>query len=117
MYEKSILISLDTTEGIATVNVYDVSYIKAQKNYYSVNTENGRCYICRGTLSHIEKIWCEYEFYRIHSAYIVNMEHIQSISDNQIIIGLNKEKLPIAQRRLAAFRKAYSEFTLRKFNI
>lgn len=117
VYEKSIIISLDTTEGIVTVNVYDVSYIKAQKNYYSVNTENGRCYICRGTLSHIEKIWCEYEFYRIHSAYIVNMEHIQSISDNQIIIGLNKEKLPIAQRRLAAFRKAYSEFTLRKFNI
>ncbi len=117
VYEKSVMISLDTTEGTATINVYDVSYIKAQKNYYSVETERGKSYTCRGTLSQAEKIWSEYDFYRIHSAYIVNMEHIQSICDNQIIIGLNKEKLPIAQRRLASFRKAYSEFTLRKFNI
>ena len=65
----------------------------------------------------MKKLWGKYDFYRIHSAYIVNMEHIQSIYDNQIIIGTDNEKLPIAQRRLSAFRKAYSKFTLRKFNI
>lgn len=116
-YEMSIMIPLDTTEGTTTVNVYSVSYIKAKRNYYIVETENGKTYVCRGTLSQAEKIWTQYQFYRIHSSYIVNMEHIQSICDNQIIIGIDMEKIPIAQRRLAAFRKAYSEFTLRKFNI
>ena len=115
--DQSMKISVETTLGPALINVYDVNYIKAQKNYYLIVTEGKKTITCRGTLSEAEKVWSKYDFFRIHSAFIVNMEQVQSIIDNHVLVGTTNEKLPIAQRRLSAFRKQYSEFTLRKFNI
>jgi DNA-binding LytR/AlgR family response regulator len=40
-------------------------------------------------------------FIRIHNSYIVNIDHIQHIADNQVVIG--KMKLPVS----ASYRESF----------
>lgn len=114
---KNIRMEMDTVKGHISVPVKDVLYIKSDGNYYTIITCAGDKIICRGTLSSAEKYWTNYDFFRVHAAYIVNMDHIQSFRNNELTIGAYNEVIPISQRRLASFRKAYATFTMRRFDI
>jgi len=114
---KSVRVDLDTVKGQVSIAVKDVVYIKSEGNYYKIIFNSGDSILCRGTLSSIEKIWTQYDFFRVHAAYIVNLDFIQSVRNNELIVGEYSEVIPISQRRLASFRKEYAAFTLRRFDI
>ena len=114
---KNIRMEIDTVKGRTSIPVKDVLYMKSEGNYYAIITYVGDKIVCRGTLSYIEKELGEYDFYRVHAAYIVNMDHIQSFRNNELSIGVYNEVIPISQRRLASFRKAYAAFTIRRFDV
>lgn len=109
-------ISLNSVDGTVKFHTEEITYICSQGNYYVVYTNKGSCK-CRGTLSEIEELVCGFDFYRIHSAYIVNLNHIRQVGRNEVLLKGVKVPIPIAQRRLAGFRAAYSEFTIRSFNL
>ena len=115
--KKSSDIDLTTTDGLCTICARDILYIKSKGNYYYCYDKSGKEIICRGTLSEAEAIFDRFDFYRVHSAFLVNMHHIQRIEKNDLYVGLFNEKIPIAQRRLADFRKNYAEFTMRSFHL
>lgn len=49
------------------------------------------------------------------AAYIVNLKQIQSIDKSiSVIMGKDNVPIPIAQRRLMGFKKAYAEFLSRR---
>lgn len=114
---KNIRLEIDTVKGHISVSVKDVLYIKSDGNYYTIITRAGDKIICRGTLTSAEKHWINYDFFRVHAAYIVNLEHIQSVRNNELTVGIYNEVIPISQRRLALFRKIYAAFTMRGFDI
>ena len=62
----------------------------------------------------MEKAVSEYDFYRVHAAYIVNLKQIQSIDKSISVMGKDNVPIPIAQRRLMGFKKAYAEFLSRR---
>ena len=109
-------ISLLSVAGAVKLDVRDIVYIRSEGNYYIVQTKGGSCK-CRGTLNEIEEQFSNFDFYRIHSAYIVNLNHIQQVCQNEVILSNENNPIPIAQRRLSGFRAAYSEFTIRSFNL
>lgn len=110
------VLSLTTVQGTVTLDARDVLYIRSVGNYYELKTQNGVCR-CRGTLREAEKRFSAFDFYRIHSAYLVNLHHVQQINQNEVSVSCEEKPLPIAQRRLAGFRTAYAEFSLRSFNL
>jgi DNA-binding LytR/AlgR family response regulator len=55
-----------------------------------------------------------YDFFRIHSAYLVNLEHIERMLDKGCVLVKNAS-LPIAQRRMQEFKKEYMEYIRRHF--
>lgn len=110
------VISLTSVRGTVTLDTRDILYIQSVGNYYELKTQKGVCR-CRGTLREVEKRVSAFDFYRIHSAYIVNLYHVQQIRQNEVSVSYEKKALPIAQRRLAGFRTAYAEFSLRSFNL
>lgn len=114
---NNIRMEIDTVNGHISVPVKDVLYIKSKGNYYTVVTGTGDKIICRGTLSNAEKCWTRYDYFRVHAAYIVNMDYVQSVRNNELTIGAYNEVIPISQRRLASFKKAYATFTMRRFDI
>lgn len=116
--QRNVRIEIDSVNGHISVPINDILYITSAGNYYTVITSGGAGKItCRGALASVEKYLIKYDFFRIHAAYIVNMDHIQSVRNNEITVGAYSEVIPISQRRLASFRKAYAAFTMRRFDI
>ena len=107
-------INLSTNFGIKVVDVNSITYVESKRNYYSVHLIQGREYTCRGTLTDFEKNVSQYDFFRTHSAYLVNLEHVEQILEDGFLLVQNTS-LPIAQRRARDFKKAYMDYIRRYF--
>ena len=59
-----------------------------------------------------EKDILKFDFFRIHAAYIVNFEYVEKILENGYI-SIQNTTLPIAQRRVKDFKKAYMDYIRR----
>lgn len=109
---KSLL--FDTTDGETVLRVKDILFFEGQGNYYYIYTLSSKSYKCRGTMKSVEKLTQGYDFFRIHSAHIVNHEHIESISGSGELMMRNGKRLSISKKRAAAFKASYMEFIRRR---
>ncbi len=98
------------------LDVKDILYFESQKNYYLAHMANGRQYVCRGTLTELEEHVADLDFFRVHSAFLVNLEYVDKVTnDGSLLIG--KITLPVAQKRQKQFKAAFFEYTRRKMGI
>ncbi|UZR96411.1 LytR/AlgR family response regulator transcription factor [Chondrinema litorale] len=79
-----------------------VLFIKGSGNYLDIFT-NEKSYSPRMTFSELIEKLPTAQFIRIHQSYIVNIEHIQKIENNQVYIA--NHQLPISNRYKATFFK------------
>lgn len=113
--EPNEMITVTATDGKINIRKKDIVYIHSIGNYCYYVLSNVKQYSCRDTLGNVEKAVSEYDFYRVHAAYIVNLKQIQSIDKSiSVIMGKDNVPIPIAQRRLMGFKKAYAEFLSRR---
>lgn len=112
---ESIL--FQTKNGETVLHIKEILYFEAEHNYYKIHCVSGITYICRGALTSIENKMKEYHFYRIHSAYLINMMYIQQILPTNMILMKNGIQFPISRPRLASFKKAYSHFIRRRITL
>lgn len=111
---ESLLFS--TTDGEVVLRVKDIILFEGQKNYYVIKTVSGAEYKCRGTMSSVEDYGKNYDFFRIHSAYIVNLEHIESINNDGFIITKKGQRLSVSKKRAAEFKDAYMQYIRRRIS-
>ncbi|AXY78187.1 DNA-binding response regulator [Paraflavitalea soli] len=79
---------------------YDkVLYLEALKEYVNIVTSDNKMMVYKRMKELEEQLPAN--FIRIHNSYIVNIDHIQHIADNQVVIG--KMKLPVS----ASYRDAF----------
>lgn len=79
---------------------YDkVLYLEALKEYVNIVTADNKMMIYKRMKELEEQLPAN--FIRIHNSYIVNIDHIQHIADNQVVLG--KAKLPVS----ASYREAF----------
>lgn len=79
---------------------YDkVLYLEALKEYVNIVTGESKMMVYK-RMKELEEL-LPANFIRIHNSYIVNIDHIQHIADNQVVIG--KAKLPVS----ASYREAF----------
>ena len=118
--EKCILnnetLIFDTADGETILRVKDIIYFEGQKNYYNIHTMSGKTYKCRGTMESVEKRTEHFDFFRTHSAYIVNLEHIDTINNKGWLVMRNSQKLSISLRRLSSFKAIYMQFIRRRIS-
>ena len=108
-------IRIATTEGIKSLDANSILYVESERNYCTVHLTYGTKYVCRSTLTAFEQEITGFDFYRIHSAFIVNLEHVERIMEDGTVLVKN-EMLPIAQKRAKEFKKAYMDYVRRCFN-
>ncbi len=114
--EKAVQLTIKTSYGDIQVYTKDIVLVNSVGNYCFVMMSNKIQHSTRCTLSSFEKSVVDYDFFRVHSAYIINLNHIQGIDKNSsVLMGLEKIIVPISQRRWPNFKKAYSEFIKRRF--
>jgi DNA-binding LytR/AlgR family response regulator len=64
----------------------DILYIEAMQNYVTIYTIKGK-YMTLLYLKNVEQNLDKHSFIRIHKSYIVSISKIESIENNEIIIG------------------------------
>ncbi len=112
--QKYVSIISDNNE--VEIDVGKILCFESDKNYYIVHLIGGGKYVCRGTLSGVEEKLSDFDFYKVHSAFLVNLEHAGRISEDRFL-HLGAMCVPVAQKRVSDFKKALSEFMRRKAGI
>lgn len=115
MNESDKQLTVLTTDGMKKINVQSILFVESTRNYLVIHLIHGKEYICRGTLSSFEREVEDCDFFRIHSAFLVNLEHVDKILENGFVLVKNKT-LPIAQKRAKSFRSVYMDYIRRCFN-
>ena len=112
LQEPKRQITLITTDGPKVIDVKSIVFAESKRNYLEINLLQGKQYICRGTLTGFEKDILPSPFFRIHSAFLVNLEYVEQIQKSDCVL-IENSVLPIAQRRASEFKKTYMDY-LRK---
>ena len=111
--ESNTKIELNTNNGRQIIKAKDIIYVNSIGNYCYIRMKEGNQFVCRDTLSNMEMILNGKGFFRVHSAFIVNLFQIVRIEKNiSVIMGKDQIAIPIAQRRSAEFKKVYSEIVV-----
>ena len=109
IHEPEMQVDITTKLGLKHVNVSSIVYVESKRNYYSVYLVQGKEYLCRGTLTQFENELSKYNFFRIHSAFLVNLAYVERMPQNGYLLVRNKE-LPISQKRIKDFKKIYMDY-------
>ena len=109
-------LSFSTGEGNVTLRPSDIMYFENEKNYYLIRCENGATYKCRGTFRSLDQILADRRFIKIHSGYIVNMEHIAESLGGADVRMKNGAVLSISQAHRREFKESYMQFTRRRYS-
>jgi DNA-binding LytR/AlgR family response regulator len=72
----------------------DILYIEAMQNYVTIYTQKGK-YMTLLYLKNVEQNLDKQSFIRVHKSYIVSIPKIESIENNEIIIG--SFRIPISR--------------------
>lgn len=112
--ESNQTIIFSTVDGDINIRIRDIVYIESVKNYYEIHSGENTVYRCRGTLSSAEEILQNHSFYRIHTAFLVNMSNIGSVSSNRNITLTDGTALNASLRKWKGFHDAYMEFARKR---
>lgn len=97
--------SIDSTvyvkheDSFVKIDWKDIIYIEAMQNYLKLHL-NHRCLIIHQTMIAIEELLPKEHFYRIHKSFLININHIESISGGRVFI--KETELPISRMRKEA---------------
>ncbi len=109
-------LSFNSTMGMLSLRPSDILYFENDKNYYNIYCENGAVYKCRGTIKALESICTDKRFFKIHSAYIINIEHVAEVDEGARAVMRDGAELSIAQPRRKEFKDAYMQFIRRRYS-
>ncbi|MEX0291137.1 MAG: LytR/AlgR family response regulator transcription factor [Flavobacteriaceae bacterium] len=69
--------AVPTLEGLLFLNVEEIIYCEAERNYTTLYLRNQRKQVVSKSLGDFEELLSGSGFYRIHHSFLVNMDHIQ----------------------------------------
>lgn len=83
-----------TNSRLVKINMKDVFFIEALKDYVVINTELTR-YTVHSTMKDIEKKLAPNEFLRVHRSFIARVDKIVAIENHNLILEKDKKPIPI----------------------
>ncbi len=86
----------------------EIIYVKSERRHLVIQTKNQAIEV-PGRLNAIEKDLEAYGFARCHQGFIVNMQHVHAIEDNQLRCSFGK-RVPVSHRMRQRFEAIYTEY-------
>lgn len=109
-------LTFNTTDGEKIIRIRDILYFESNKNYYDIHCTSKSVYKCRGTITEVESLVKEYDFYRIHSSFVINEENIDCIDNKNFTVHMNNGvSLNISRKKMPEFKKRYMAFIHRRY--
>ena len=102
--EKELTIFIKSGCDYIKININDIQYIKTNGDYTTIYSGDSQHLV-----SYSLKYWLQYlpseMFYQIHKSYLVNVNAIEKVSNNQVYLG--KNPIPIGRTFREIFFKNY----------
>ncbi len=98
-------ITIPTSEGINVLSISDILRIEADRSYCFIYLTDGDRILVSKPLKEIESLLPSDIFFRIHSAYLINLDYVKRYSkeDGGKVILNDGSHIPIARRRKKEF--------------
>lgn len=100
---KDQTLVLKTQQGELHLKLKNIIYISGERNYSYIHLDKGKKELVSKTLSNLEELLDEKDFYRCHKSYLVNKVHIVSEPIAVQIKLSNGQSIPISRRKKDAF--------------
>lgn len=97
-----------TKSTVYRLEPLEVIYIKSESRHLVIQTKEQAIEV-PGRLAAIEKELEPYGFARCHQGYMVNLQHIHAIVDNEIRCSFGR-CVPVSHRMRARFEAVYAEY-------
>ena len=114
--QKEKTVSFICTDGPITLRTSDISCFESNGNYYTIRCVGGEEYKCRGTITSLERFCDDSRFFKIHSAYIINLEQVNRITDSNRVLMNNGMEIGISRRKIGEFKEIYMQFIRRRYS-
>ncbi|WP_258097235.1 LytR/AlgR family response regulator transcription factor [Marinoscillum pacificum] len=98
--EKPKRIVINSQDGIQVVEIEDILYLSADRNYCEFHMVDSKL-IASKPLVEYEKLLSGIQFLRVHKSYLVNLHHIKEYKkgrDGKLILS-NKEELEVSRNK------------------
>ena len=94
-------IALPTMEGLDFINLKDILYCKSDGAYSYIYYTDGTNLLISKTLKYLEEILCDFQFFRTHKSYIVNMDYVSKYSRGAggMLIMKNGARIKVSRSR------------------
>lgn len=98
-------ITIPTSEGINVLSISDILRIEADRSYCFIYLTDGDRILVSKPLKEIESMLPRDTFFRIHSAYLINLDYVKRYAkeDGGAVILNDGSHIPIARRRKKEF--------------
>jgi two-component system LytT family response regulator len=110
MPKDKLKIGLPTSHGLIFTGIDNILYCEASSNYTVLYTADGKEYVASKTLKEYEDLLDEYNFFRIHHSYLVNIKAIKKYikGDGGHVILANEVSLDVSKRKKTDFLLRYN---------
>jgi len=99
--EKYPKIALRTVDRLLFVHAKEILYAIANGNYTQIYLTNDRSVRVLRKLKGVNELLTDEHFIRIHRSHLINLEHIQSYDEEEVIVMNDGKRLPVARHRKA----------------
>ena len=106
--EKYPRIALRTVDRLLFVHPEEILYAIADGNYTQIYLTNDRSVRVVRKLKGVSELLTAEHFIRIHRSHLINLEHIQSYDDDEVVVMNDGKRLAVARHRKA---KLIEKFT------
>ena len=98
-------IAIPDSNGLTFIKLSDILYCEGQNNYTIFFINDGRKLMVSKTLMDYEKMLSEYNFFRIHKSYLINLNEIKEYikGDGGYVIMKNNANLDVSKRKKEPF--------------
>lgn len=99
---------IDVDGGRMRLSTSQIYYIESQKHHVLIHTEQGD-FLTAGPMKRIEAELSPLGFSKCHNAYLVNLQHVTGVLQNNALLS-DSSNLPISRARKKAFMSDLTKF-------
>lgn len=99
---------IEVDSGYLRLDISQIYYIESQRHNIIVHTEKGD-FMTAGPLKKTESLLSLKGFSKCHNAYLVNLNHVTGILQNNVLLSGNNQ-LPVSRARKKAFMDRLTDY-------
>ncbi|WP_099467645.1 LytR/AlgR family response regulator transcription factor [Konateibacter massiliensis] len=100
-------ITITVKGGMQKINVSKIYYAEIQDHDLIFHTANGKV-LTKGTMREVEEMLKEDNFFRCNKGYLINLEYVQSILNNDVVVG--NDTLQVSRARKKTLLDALNDY-------